>query len=384
MKQIKMSALLVVSVLSFGSANAQLLKTLGKVNSAANTAKTAAKVVDAAKGSEAGSGAGKAGAAAGIGASMPAGAKLDWTQFKQTPAITFNSLLYGTSIGTSGNTRFENYTATFVPNKKASGGTIDAIRDQGDYLRVKVYKDGQYKTYFEYSGTQTFDEGKKVKFNGPTSRYQRAGEWVGDTDIDAKVMGVGNYRLDFFAGDKMFYSFDFEIYKLSNPDTYSSISEMYLTRGPWNNYAYMNYADTGNLIFGFYLNHEEFQPDPANNRKTTKTVKWDVKLLKDGKPYAVQYGTGRNSAQVKQAEWSDYSCAFKLVDKPGEVKSASLPDGSYKAVLTIDGEKAPRNYSFAVKGNRIVQSDEQDRAKQTDPTRLVEGWNDFFWLKLQK
>jgi len=370
----KQALIIGLLLFSFTTTQAQLL---GKLRKAATDVNNASSTVK--EGEEALKNAKKKGGAAASG-----GLKLDWTMFKQTPAVTFNSLLYGTSVGLGGLTHLESYTATFIPNKTASGAEVNAIHDQADYLRIKVYKDGQYLTYFEYSGNQVFDDGKKTKYNVPTSRYQRNGEWVGDTDIDAKKNGPGMYRLDFYAGDKMFYSFDFEIAKLTNSDPYAAISEMYVTRGPWNNYAYMNYADTGNLVFGFYLNHEEFQPDPANNRKTNKSVKWGVKLFKDSKLYAQQYGNGLNTAQVEQANWNEYSCAFKLIDKPGEVKFASLPDGAYKAELTIEGEKKPRVYTFAVKGSRIVQSAEQDRTKNTDPTRLIEGWNDFFWLKLEK
>ncbi|WP_298224056.1 hypothetical protein [Flavobacterium sp.] len=375
MKQIKTQVLSIMLLCSLGNVNAQLLGKLKKaasdVNSVSNTVKTGESVVKNVKQ--------KAGSATGS-----AGLKLDWNTFKLTPAITFNSLLYGTSIGTGGLTRFEGYTATFIPNKTASGATVDAISDQAEYLKVKVYKGDQYITYFEYSGTQTFDDGKKTKFNAPSSRYQRNGEWVGGTDIDATKTGPGMYRLDFYAGDKMFYSFPFEIAKLTNNDPYATMNEMYVTRGPWNDYAYLNLADTGNLVFGFYLNHEEFQPNPANKNKTNKSVKWSVKMLKDNKPYAQHYGNGPNTAQVKQAEWEENSCAFKLVDKPGEIKFTNLTDGAYKIELTLEGEKKPRLYNFSVKGNKIVPIVEQDRTKNTDPTRLIEGWSDYFWLKLEK
>jgi len=346
-------------------ADAQLLS---KISRAANTAGTAVKV--AKKGEEmAGKGKGKSGA----------GLKLDWTEFNMTPAITFNSLLYGTTDG-----RCDNYTGTFIPHKKANGQAVDPVSDQADYLKIKIYKDNQYINYFEYEGDQVFDDGKKTKFNSPKDRYQRDGEWVGWSDMFLSNWGPGNYRLDFYAGDKMFYSFDFEFAKLTNSDPYGSIKELWVTRGPWNNFAYMNYANTGNLLFGFYLTHEEFKPNPANAAKTTKSVKWSVKMLKDNKLYAQHYGNGPNTAQVEQAKWNEVSCAFKLVDKPGELKYDQLSDGAYKLEVTVDGEPKPRIYQFNVKNKVIVQIPEQDRSKNTDPTHLIEGWNDYFWMKLQK
>jgi hypothetical protein len=372
MKQIKTVALFVALLFSFTAANAQLLN---KVTKAANTA---SNVVQGAKGVEkvAKKVKGKAG-----GGGFPTGLKLDWTTFKQTPAVTFNSLLYGTGSSPG---LINSYTATFIPNKTTSGKTVHAFADQSEYLRIKVYKDGEYMNYFEYAGDQVFDDGKKTKFNEPSSRYMRDGEWVGHGESFITDWGPGNYRLDFYAGDKMFYAFDFELAKLTNSDPYATMNEMYVTRGPWNNFAYMNYADTGNLVFGYYIAHEEFKPNPANSAKTNKSVKWSVKLLKDNKPYAQHYGNGPNTAQVEQAKWNEVSCAFKLVNKPGEVKFADLTDGAYKVELTIEGEAKPRIYNFTVKDKRIVQIPEQDRTKNTDPTRLIEGWNDYFWLKLEK
>lgn len=369
----KKITLLGLVLFSFVNTNAQLLNKLSK---AKNTASQASEVVEAVgKGKEAVKDKKKKGSGG------SAGLKLDWTMFKQTPAITFNSLLYGTGTSVG---RIDNYTATFIPNKTVSGKTVDPISDQSEYLRIKVYKDGQYMNYFEYEGNQVFDDGKKTKFNSPSSRYQRDGEWIGWGESFITDWGPGNYRLDFYAGDKMFYAFDFELHKLTNDDPYGSIKEMWVTRGPWNNFAYLNYADTGNLVFGLYITHEEFKPFAANPKKTTKSVKWSVNMFKDNKLYAQHYGNGPNTAQVEQAKWNEISCAFKLVNKPGEIKFADLPDGAYRIELSLEGEKDARAYKFTVKDKKIVQIPEQDRAKNTDPTRLIEGWNDFFWLKLEK
>lgn len=368
MKSMKIP-LLALAFCCFQLADAQLL---GKVNKAASAVNTANNAVNAGeKISKKVKGKGKGGESAGL--------KLDWTEFNMTPAITFNSLLYGTSGG-----RCDNYTATFIPHKTASGKAVDPIYDQAQYLKIKIFKDNQYINYFEYEGDQVFDDGKKTKFNSPKDRYQRDGEWVGWSDMFLSNWGPGNYRLDFYAGDKMFYSFDFEYVKLTNSDPYGSIKELWVTRGPWNNFAYMNYADTGNLVFGVYLTHEEFKPYPANSAKTTKSVKWSVKMFKDNKLYAQHYGNGPSTAQIEQAKWNEVSCAFKLVDKPGELKYDQLSDGAYRVEMTVEGESNPRIYKFNVKNKVIVQIPEQDRAKNTDPTRLIEGWNDFFWMKLEK
>lgn len=69
--------------------------------------------------------------------------------------------------------------ATQVSETLEAGKEVDYISDQAEYLKIKVYKVGQYKNYFEDLGNQVFDDGKKTKFNSPSGRYQRDVEWVG-------------------------------------------------------------------------------------------------------------------------------------------------------------------------------------------------------------
>lgn len=159
----KRAILLGLVLCSVVTTNAQLLN---KLNKAKNTANQASEVVETVeKGKEAVKKGDKS--KKGGGGGFSAGLKLDWTQFKQTPAITMSSLLYGTTAGT-----INSYTATFIPNKTVSGKTVNAFSDQSEYLRIKVFKNNQYMNYFEYSGDQVFDDGKKTKFNEPSSRYQ--------------------------------------------------------------------------------------------------------------------------------------------------------------------------------------------------------------------
>lgn len=366
----KKVVLLGLVLFSFVNTNAQLLNKIKKTkNQASQTKEVVEKGKEVVKG-------GKKKLSSGFD-----GLKLDWNTFKQTPAVTFSSLLYGTTAGT-----INSYTATFIPNKTVDGKTVNPIYDQAEYLKIKVFKDNQYMNYFEYSGNQVFDDGKKTKFNEPSSRYQRDGEWVGHSESFITQWGAGNYRLDFYAGDKMFYSFDFELAKLVDDDPYATTNEMYVTREPWSNYAFMQHAESGNLIFGFYLNHEIFKPNPSNANKTSISVDWTLKMFKDGKPFAKQYDPKKNVAIVERADWREFNCALRPIDKPtgDAIKFNDLTDGAYKIELTLSNEKAPRVYKFNVKNNKIVYIDEQDRTKVTDPTRLIEGWNDFVWLKLEK
>ncbi|MCB0402953.1 MAG: hypothetical protein KDD41_12770 [Flavobacteriales bacterium] len=307
---------------------------------------------------------------------------LDYNTFNLTPAVTMNSLLYGTIVYTGGSTRLESYTASFVPYKKTDGSVVNTVYDQSKYLKVKVYKGTEFIDYFEYDGSTTFDNNKLRKFNAPTSRYKKNGDWADGTNIDLKKWGEGTYRLEFFAGEKLFYNFEFEVYKVTNDDPYASVNEMYLSRGPWNKYVYLEHQESGNMIFGVYMMHEVFQPDPANANKTTKDVNWTVNITKDGKPFAKHYNMDKPKvSKVERGEWKAQSTALKSADGKKTIQLADFTDGAYKIELKLDTEDKPRTYSFSVANNKIVLMDEQDRTKNTDPTRLVEGWNNFFWFK---
>lgn len=303
---------------------------------------------------------------------------LDWNTYKLTPSITFNSLLYGTTVNSRGSAKFQTYTATFIPSIKEDGSKVSPIYDFSKFLKIKVFKDNNYVTYFQYDGSQTFDNGKKRKYNPARKRYQRDnGEWVDSNNIDLKKLGVGNYRLDFYAGDKKIQSFDFEIYKKANDDPYSKINEIYLSKGPWNKYTYITNGHSNYLVFGVYLNHTDFMEDTPSNKKPTKKLNVSLNLFKESNIIASK----KTSFTVSQGTWKEFTTTLKDKKSGKFLKISELTDGNYKFELKIDGEESTRKYSFTVKNSKIQLIAEQDRNKNTEPTKLIEGWNDFFWLK---
>lgn len=372
MKKIIFMAALSVALTSHAQIGGLIKKAKDKATKSeepAGTTKTEEKTVTETKGNN----------------SAPAdGLDLDFTTFNLTPAITMNSLLYGTVVYPGGSSRFENYTASFIPYKKKDGTNVDAIRDQSKFLKVKVYKGTEFVDYFEYDGSQTFDDLKLRKFNAPSSQYKKNGEWANGTNVDFKKWGEGTYRLEFFAGSKLFYNFEFEVYKLTNSDPYAKLNEMYLSRGPWNKYAYMEQEKSGNMIFGFYLQHEQFQPNAADPNKTLLDVSWTINITKDGKPFATQYDPKKpRKDKVERAAWKAVSTALTLAGGTKQVQLADFTDGTYKMEVKVDMEKNPRLYAFKVANGKIVLMDEQDRSKNTNPNQLIEGWNNFYWFKMQ-
>ncbi|MBS1535741.1 MAG: hypothetical protein JST78_11735 [Bacteroidetes bacterium] len=304
-----------------------------------------------------------AGTSAAVGGSSPA---LDWSQYPMTPAITMKSLLDGTEVSDNGNLRMNFYRATFIPNKKASGGNVDMIYDK-NVLTTKVYANGQLIKSPTYGDGSYFNDGKQ-------NTYQDNG----NQQSDLMLTQEGKYKIDFFAGGKQIYTFDFDVHKKADTDPYAASSVLWYSTGPWEKWAYVTPQSTGNFIFGFYLMHTDFKPDPNNARKTTKSIVWYPELMQNGKTISVP---NKQTAIVEKGEWKDFSCSMKLVGAKDFLKIAELKDGSYTMKVTVDGEAAPRMYDFKVAGGAIVLCDKQDRAKNKDPQTLVEGWNNYFWLE---
>ena len=328
-----------------------------------NMVKRAAKETAVKEGAKALSGKGAAGK---VGSAAASSVKMDWKMYPMTAAITMETLLNNTEIYNHGNLRANFYTGTFVPNKTASGMSVDPLYKNEGVMRAKLYANDQLLNDIAYNEGDFFTEGKQVRF--------QTGITSGDTDITQE----GKYRLDFYAGDNLFYTFDFEVLKKVDTDPYASQGVLWYAKGPWEKMAFVTPQSTGNFIFGFYMMHTEFKPNPNDARKTTKSVNWYPELYKDGKLLSVK---NKNTAIVQKGEWKPFTSSIKLIGAKDFLKISELADGNYTYKVTVDGESAPRNFNFSMKGGQIVHSEKQDRARNKDPKKLVEGWNNYFWLE---
>jgi len=358
MKQTNKIILLAAALAMTTASQAQLggmLKRAAK-NAAVNTASNAAS--GNSSGSDSGSGSGSS-----ISAEKPIA--LNWNMYPQTPSVTLLSLLSGTEVSDNGNLRMNFYRATFVPNKTPSGETVDMIRND-NVAYTKIYFNDQFVKDGKYGDANFFMEGKQLSYEDDRNSS--------DIQLDKE----GKYRIDFYAGGKMIHKFEFEVAKKTNDDPYATSNVLWYSKGPWDKYAYVTPQTTGNFIFGFYMMHTEFKPNPNDARSTSKKVIWYPELYKDGKLISV---ANKQTATVKRGEWDEFTTSMKLIGAKDYLKIAELADGNYSMKVKVDGEAAPRVYPFAMKGGQIVYSDKQDRTKNTDPLTLIEGWNNYFWLE---
>lgn len=290
---------------------------------------------------------------------------LDWSQYTQTAAITMKSLLEGTTVSKSGLLNTNRYIATFVPNKKTSGSPVQMIDDK-NVLTTKIYFNDQFVKETPYPNGGYLMEGKQVSYTDVKN------------EANIQLDKEGKFRIDFFAGGVHFYSFEFNVYKKVNADPYATNNTIWYAGGPWEKYAFVTPETSGNFIWGFYLSHNEFKPDPNDPNKTTKSIEWSPELMKDGKVISV---VDKRTEKIELGVWTKTKMAIKLIGGKDYLKISDLQDGVYTMKITVNGESSPRLYDFTMSGGKIVLSEKQDRAKYKDPKTLIEGWNDYFWME---
>ncbi|MFL1896324.1 hypothetical protein ACJRPK_11530 [Aquimarina sp. 2-A2] len=296
--------------------------------------------------------------------------KLDWSQFSMTPAVTMSSLLNNTEVTPEGVITVDYYDATFIPTKKIDGTELDPFNK--DFINVSVYKNDDLIQTFKYPGSQRKEQDKQLRYMSRNTNILYANEY-----------GEGTYRLDFHAGESNFYSFEFEMKKKTNTDPYKS-GDLWYAEGVWSDLAYLHNSKHGKAILGIYARHLEFTPDAENPKKTDLKVKLDYKLFKNGKLYAQNRDV--IDTYVKKGTWRNIETTLDLVKFKNQnsdyyLKHQDWEDGSYTLEVSLNHENSPRSYSFDVKDKKIVLAPEQDRTKISDPSRLIEGWNNYFWIK---
>lgn len=290
---------------------------------------------------------------------------LNWAQYPQAPGITMMSLLRHTKVLSSGYLRPNFYRGTFIPNKTKNGEEIDLMTDRY-LLMIKTYVDGQLVKEANYSDGEFLEGYKQLVFQENN-----------DNDSQIELKKEGKYRLDFYAGGTMFYTFEFEVAKKMDSDAYSNDPLLWYAKGPWEKMAYLENQSTGTLVFGFFNMHTEFKPNPNDASATGKKMEWTADLYKNGKQISLNQKE-KKSETIQKGEWKEFTTAFNLGSD--YFKTANLTDGNYQVKLQITGESSPRIYDFSVINNKIVYSDKQDKSK-TDAKTVIEGWNNVYWLE---
>ena len=192
-----------------------------------------------------------------------------------------------------------------------------------------------------------------------------------------KLEEPGNYLLDFYSGDTLFYKFPFSISKVSSSDPYAG-GDIYLIDGAWSNWGYLFYSDANpenSITWKMWLNNK------GHGEKDIK-VRIEVVRDKDKKLVCTSRGDVTYSVLPK---WNRFE--FDLIS-PMEgtsggayfkAKDLLAVDGAYTLTVKVD-DKVYGVWKFSIAGNKLVLTGQADRGK-ADPITFIEGGKDAFWYK---
>lgn len=276
------------------------------------------------------------------------------------PSPVFESLLNRLKVRPNGDLIFDGFLRfAFLPlheegkSEKVSYGnhpsqhslTMKIRKSTGEVLE----NDYHFKAYPE-SGSEVF--------------------WTTQHTPLAKVNGEGDYTIEFYIDDKLFYKYPFKVKKEASSDPYSP-QATYYSEGAWNDYGFFTLEGTDRSVsWNLFLNKSHTVGDD-------NAVKVKVQILKAGKVIA------ENDENLDLTRVANYSWVPRkyVLAKPGRLPFSikDMSDGQYEAIVTINGKK--QIHPFAVKGGEFQPSGRQDRS--TDPTRLIEGGGTS-WFYIRK
>lgn len=192
-----------------------------------------------------------------------------------------------------------------------------------------------------------------------------------------KLNKPDEFRIDFFIGDKKFFTFPFSIRAVEPADPFDG-NTIYLADGAWNDWGYLYYADADpsqNLAWKIWM-REDTHKRPSHKVRVEVVRDKDKKLICQSR---------ENTTHSFRNEWVRQ--AFDLVNPPVKTSGGAYfkaqdllaTDGGYTLTMKID-EKIYGTWKFEVAGGKFKQVGRSDRSS-ADPMTFIEGGKDAFWFK---
>ncbi len=264
-------------------------------------------------------------------------------------------------------------------------------------LKVKPNGDLLFDGYLRFAFLPLYEKGKseKVSYGNHPSQHKltmKIRKSTGDVEGDtyflkaypesgsevfwsthiplAKVNGEGDYTIEFYIDDKLFYKYPFKVKKEASSDPYNP-QATYYSEGAWNDYGFFTLEGTDKLVrWNLFLNKSHTVGDDD-------AVRVKVQILKAGKVIA------ENDENLDLTRVANYSWVPRkyVLTKPGRLPFSikDMADGQYEVEVTINKKK--QIHPFAVKAGEFQLMGRQDRS--TDATRLIEGGGTS-WFYIRK
>ena len=191
-----------------------------------------------------------------------------------------------------------------------------------------------------------------------------------------KLTVAGDYVIDFYIGEKRFYTFPFSVKTLEPANPFDG-KTMYFTDGAWNDWGYLYYPDANpeqNLIWKVFLRERSFK---RTSHKVNVEITRDNgnKLICQSRP---------NTTHSFRNDWVRYD--FDMVNPPVKTSGGAYfkakdllkVDGGYTLTMKIDGALYGK-WKFKVIGGKFNYTGKTVRG--ADPLTFVEGGKDAWWYK---
>ncbi|MBL7779672.1 MAG: hypothetical protein JNM22_00555 [Saprospiraceae bacterium] len=327
----------------------------------------------------------------------PSDIELDFESQPFQPAITWASLLNQSNWYyniTNGEFYVNNLEAIFLPQKTKSGASVGyaSYSNPTPILRLEVIDvaTGAIKGTLHYEAKPyILPLYNVVQLTGRNYAFS----------VNLKE---GQYELRFWAGTKVFYTYQFSVEKKNNPDPYAPVHDLYFLKGPWENWGRVEYGPDKDFIFSFYYTDVNTAITNQANWDLVKPYDFMIKLYRDGKmagAYRIQnVGNGMEpgNIQVRNGKWGRFDAtlyAYPVVatgtgaGSKKFLKKEDLKDGNYTLDVLLkdkDGKESTLQYTFVVKGGAILPSEKADRNVHKDPLTYLEQGPDYFYVKRVK
>jgi|GEM_PF-1152084 len=321
----------------------------------------------------------------------PSEVELDFESEPFPPSIVWASLLSGGSWYfniTNGQMKLNNIEVSFLP-KKAKDGTpvsYESYSNKTPLLRMEVWD----------TKANTIKETMHYEAKTATAPFYEMEVLEGYDYKSFATLTEGSYEFRFWAGTKHFYTFPFQVEKLSNPDPYAPVHDFYFLKGPWQDWGRVEFGPDGHFIFNAYLTHQTTTIENQARWDAKRAYKYLAKLYRDGKMVAAHSlnnsgagGFEEGDIQTHNGKWGRYDCTFHKypVPKPGArdfFMKADMKDGDYTVefwLKSLEGVESTHKYGFVVKNGAIVPPSQADRAQNADPMQFLEQGPGRFYVK---
>ena len=267
----------------------------------------------------------------------------------------------------------------FCPSKDVNGNPLFSRETKGPASPLAVVVrnssgDIMYKYYYNMID-------REVKPVIATSHADEMNSFVIE-DSKKAPWPAGNYTVEYTISDKVIFSMPFELVVGKNDDPYANKKEIRAINGYWSKYACYTFEKkaNNNLIFNTWeTNHDmKFNGEEPKEEK----YKIEVQLFYNGKPFS---SVMKKENSCFRGKWQRVWFTFT----PAGAKNAStyinqdnMKDGNYVFKMTYNGKA--REYPFSIKDGKPVPIAEQDKTKVTDPTKVFEGINQYWFVKNTK